>query len=85
MRKNIKKATSLALVMVMAASLAACGGSPASGDGGGSKESQASGEGSGDSAGGDVTLRFSWWGAIPGMKLQKKRLQLLRLRILIFM
>ncbi|MCI8949250.1 MAG: carbohydrate ABC transporter substrate-binding protein [Lachnospiraceae bacterium] len=62
MRKNIKKATSLALVMVMAASLAACGGSPASGDGGGSKESQASGEGSGDSAGGDVTLRFSWWG-----------------------
>ena len=62
MRKNIKKATSLALVMVMAASLAACGKSSGTGDAGGSGDSKTSEGGSGDSAGGDVTLRFSWWG-----------------------
>ncbi len=48
--------------MVMAASLAACGKSSGTGDAGGSGDSKTSEGGSGDSAGGDVTLRFSWWG-----------------------
>lgn len=65
MRKNIKRATSLALVTVMAGSLAACGGGSSSSGSdngaGGATEAAASG-GSGDAASGDVTLRFSWWG-----------------------
>lgn len=54
MRKSIKKAMSLALVSVMALSLAACGGS----SGGGAS----SGGSSGDSGDGQVELKFSWWG-----------------------
>ncbi len=59
MKKNIKKVTSLALVAVMAASLAACGGGGSSSGGSGGQSADG---GSGDSADGKITLRFSWWG-----------------------
>jgi len=55
MRKSIKKAMSLTLASVMAVSLAACSGGSSSGG--------SSSGGSGDSGdGGQVELKFSWWG-----------------------
>lgn len=58
MRRNMKRVTALALAGVMAASLTACGGGAGSGTSSGKGNDAA--EGSAD--GGDVTLRFSWWG-----------------------
>ena len=59
MKRNFKKAVSLALASTMALSLAACGGTSASTD------TTAAGKAEGgDSAASneEVTLKFSWWG-----------------------
>ncbi len=60
MRKSMKKATALALAVVTAASLTACGGGSQQTSGGSSNGGGASADGA--SADGKVHLTFSWWG-----------------------
>lgn len=82
MKKNIKKVTSLALVAVMAASLAACGGGGSSSGGSGGQSADG---GSGDSADGKITLRFSWWGGDSRHEATERRSQPLKQNIRISM
>ena len=56
MKKNLKKAVSLALASVMAFSLTAC-----SGGSGTTTAAQADGKEAGSGTG-DVTIKFCWWG-----------------------
>ena len=58
MKKNLKKAVSLALASVMAFSLAACSGGSGSGT---TTAAQADGKEAGSGTG-DVTIKFCWWG-----------------------
>ena len=58
MKKNLKKAVSLALASVMAFSLTACSGGSGSGT---TTAAQAGGKEAGSSTG-DVTIKFCWWG-----------------------
>ena len=62
MRRTMKRVAALGLAGIMAGSLAACGGSSTSDQGGSQSAGTTQAEGSSADSQGEVTLKISWWG-----------------------